>query len=68
MKSFPTLVIEDFLLPHRDVGAVVSNVGVLWGERCAVEDVGGLLSLDVGFEGCSGAFEGHDSGGGGFPC
>lgn len=59
VEAFPSPVVGHLLLPYGEVGPVVADAVVERREWGAVEDVGGLLGLQVGLEGGSGPFARH---------
>jgi hypothetical protein len=59
MEAFQAPLVAHLLLPHGDVRAVISHVGVEWREGSSEYYEGRLLRLKVGLVGCARPLGGH---------
>lgn len=59
MEALQPPLVPDLLFPHGDVGAVISNIGVLWGQSGAKDHEGRLLGTKVRFVSCARPLGGH---------
>lgn len=59
VQSLPSSLVGNFLLPDGHVGAIVARTGVKRGQRCAIESIGRLERLKIGFEGAARSFASH---------
>jgi hypothetical protein len=59
MEALQSSLIPNLLFPYRDIGAVISNIWILWGKRGSEDYKGRLLRLEIGLVGCARPLAGH---------